>query len=137
MSSMWFYIKEFLEKMSSHTKRIDFTKLVEFDDKEDVYYVNSVTTGGKYKINKLKDNGHWFCTCKGYLYSARSLEKCEQTQRIRVIDQIWKYYDIYYTDAIILYNPSTKNLYQSNCSKHWGYDAIQCHIRFIYKKIIE
>jgi len=73
---------------STHINRIDFTKLVEYDDKEDLYYVKSVTTGEKYKINKLKDNNHWFCTCKGYLYSAGSLEKCEQTQRIRVIDQI-------------------------------------------------
>jgi hypothetical protein len=89
MSSMRIHIKEFLEKMNSnHIKRIDFTKLVEFDDKEDVYYVKSVTTGEKYKINKSKDNNHWFCTCKEYLYSVGSLEKCEQTQRIRVIDQI-------------------------------------------------
>ena len=55
---------------SNHVKRIDFTKSVEYDDKEDVYYVKSVTAGERYKINKLKDNNQWFCTCKGYLYSA-------------------------------------------------------------------
>jgi len=57
MYSMWFYIKEFLEKMNSnHIKRIDFTISVKYDDKEDFCYVKSVTTGEKYKINKLKDN---------------------------------------------------------------------------------
>ena len=77
---------------SNHIKRIDFTKSVEYDDKEDVYYVKSVTTGEKYKINKLKDNNHWFCTCKGYLYSAGNPKKCKHTQRIRVIDQLYKKY---------------------------------------------
>ena len=47
---------------SNHKKRIDFTKSLEYDDKEDVYYVKSVTTGEKYMVNKLKDNNHWFCT---------------------------------------------------------------------------
>ena len=57
MYSMWFYIKEFLKKMNSnHIKRIDFTISVKYDDKEDFYYMKSVTTGEKYKINKLKDN---------------------------------------------------------------------------------
>ena len=41
---------------SNPIKRIDFTISVEHDDKEDIYYVKSVTTGEKYKINKLKDN---------------------------------------------------------------------------------
>jgi hypothetical protein len=41
---------------SNHIKRIDFTKSVRYDDKEDVYYVKSVTIGEKYKINKLKNN---------------------------------------------------------------------------------
>jgi hypothetical protein len=41
---------------SDHIRRIDFTKSVRYDDEEDVYYVKSVTTGEKYKINKLKDN---------------------------------------------------------------------------------
>ena len=40
---------------SNHIKRIDSSKSVEYDDKEDVYYVKSVTTGEKYKVNKLKD----------------------------------------------------------------------------------
>ncbi|HKR74589.1 MAG TPA: hypothetical protein VJR94_10830 [Candidatus Nitrosocosmicus sp.] len=77
---------------SNHRKRIDFTKSVEYDDKEDVYYVKSVTTGERYVVNKLKDNNHWFCTCKGYLYSAGNPKKCKHTQRIRVIDQLYKKY---------------------------------------------
>ncbi|GKS61175.1 MAG: hypothetical protein AB7U98_02635 [Candidatus Nitrosocosmicus sp.] len=77
---------------SNQRKRTNFTKSVEYDDKEDVYYVKSVTTGERYMVNRLKDNNHWFCTCKGYLYSAGNPKKCKHTQRIRVIDQLYKKY---------------------------------------------
>ena len=43
-------------------------------------------------VNKLKDNNHWFCTCKGYLYSSGNPKKCKHTQRIRVINQLYKKY---------------------------------------------
>ena len=66
--------------------------LIRDDDTENIYYVKSVTTGEKYTVNKLKDNNHWFCTCKGYLYSAGNPKKCKHTQRIRVIDQLYKKY---------------------------------------------
>ena len=75
---------------SNHLKRVNFTKSVEYDDKEDVYYVKSATTGERYKINKLRENNHWFCTCKGYLYSVSNPKKCKHTQRIRVIHQLYK-----------------------------------------------
>ena len=68
---------------SNHAKRIDFTKSVEYYDKEDVYYVKSVITGERYKVNELKDNNHWFCTRKRYLYSAGNPKKCKHTQRIK------------------------------------------------------
>jgi len=92
MCSMWFYNQVGISRKmnSNYTKKIDFTKSVEYDDKEDVYYVKSVTTGERYKVNKLKDDNHWFCTCKGYLYSAGNPKKCKYTQRIRVIDQLYK-----------------------------------------------
>jgi hypothetical protein len=77
---------------SNQRKRTNFTKSVEYDDKEDVYYVKSVTTGERYMVNRLKDNNHWFCTCKGYLYSAGNPKKCKHTQRIKVIDQLYKKY---------------------------------------------
>lgn len=77
---------------SNRLKRDNFTKSVEYDDKEDVYYVKSSTTGENYKINRLKENNHWFCTCKGYLYSASNPKKCKHTDRIRVIDQLYKKY---------------------------------------------
>ena len=77
---------------SNNEKRVNFTKSVEYDDKEDVYYVKSATTGERYKINKLRENNHWFCTCKGYLYSVSNPKKCKHTDRIRVIDQLYKKY---------------------------------------------
>ncbi len=77
---------------SNQRKRTNFTKSVEYDDKEDVYYVKSVTTGERYMVNRLKDNNHWFCTCRGYLYSAGNPKKCKHIQRIRVIDQLYKKY---------------------------------------------
>lgn len=82
--------KDILEMNSNNEKRVTFTKSVEYDDKEDVYYVKSATTGERYKINRLKDHNHWVCTCKGYMYSASNPKKCKHTQRIRVIDQLYK-----------------------------------------------
>lgn len=75
-----------------HTKKIDFTKSVEYNDEEDVYYVKSVTTGEKYGVNKLKYNNHWLCTCKGYLLSSGNPKKCKHTQKIRSIDRLYKKY---------------------------------------------
>ena len=77
---------------SNSENQLNFTKSVEYDDKEDVYYVKSSTSKERYKINRLKEHNHWYCTCKGYLYSASIPKKCKHTQRIRVIDQLYKKY---------------------------------------------
>ena len=66
------------------------TKSVEYDDVDDVYSVKSFSTGQKYYVNRLKDDNHWFCTCKGYAYSKKNPKSCKHTQRIRVIDQLYR-----------------------------------------------
>lgn len=69
------------------------TKSVEYDEDEDVYHVRSFSTGQKYFVNRLKDNDHWFCTCKGYAYSKKNPKRCKHTDRIKIIDNIYKKYD--------------------------------------------
>lgn len=69
------------------------TKSVEYDNVDDVYSVRSFSTGQKYYVNRLKDNNHWFCTCKGYAYSKKNPKSCKHTQRIKVIDQLYKKYE--------------------------------------------
>lgn len=54
--------------------------------------MKSVTTGEKYTVNKLKDNDHWFCTCKRYLFSTGNPKNCKHIKRIRIIDQLYKKY---------------------------------------------
>ena len=66
------------------------TKTVEYDEDEDVYHVKSFSRGETYKVNRLKDNNHWFCTCPGYTFSTKKPKRCKHTDRIRVIDQLFK-----------------------------------------------
>jgi hypothetical protein len=40
------------------------TKIVDYDEEKDVYYVKSFSTD-KYFVNRLRDNNYWFCIYKG------------------------------------------------------------------------
>jgi hypothetical protein len=69
------------------------TKTVEYDEDEDVYSVKSFSNKGeKYYVNRLRDNNHWFCTCKGYAYSKKNPKTCKHVERIKVIDNLYKKY---------------------------------------------
>ena len=75
---------------SNHIKRIDFTKSVEYDDKEDIYYVKLVTTGEKYKVNRLKDNNHGFAHVKDICIRLETPRNANIHKGLRVIDQLYK-----------------------------------------------
>lgn len=70
----------------------NIAKTVQYDDIEDIYFIKSFSKGEVYKVNRLKDKNHWFCTCPGYNYSKKNPKTCKHTQRIKVIDELYKKY---------------------------------------------
>ncbi|MDN5844741.1 MAG: hypothetical protein L0H53_00530 [Candidatus Nitrosocosmicus sp.] len=67
---------------------IRITKSVVYDGIDDIYWVQSFTTGEMYGVNSLKDKNHWFCTCADFQYRSKIKKECKHIKRVRIIDEL-------------------------------------------------